>query len=281
MLALVLSSVVATSPPDEASAAFRRGRELLTKGRLADACAAFDESHRLDPALGALLNLAECTFKLEQHARAWMLYSEVLSWATRTKSEPRAVVARERLEALRPTVALAVASAPVETVVVIDRQRLVPGQTVALEPGAHVVEYVTGAETETRTITVKGGDTLTLTPTPPSPAPVRLETALEPAPAISVPEVTAAGSASPPPPARVGPVALGVSGAVLSVASAVALGWAVSIWNQGEAQRRGGPLTVTQQTYELAGTLYPVSVATLSAGLLALVGGVVWWLFLR
>lgn len=285
-VALALSLTVSATPTDEATAAFKRGRELMAKGRIADACAAFDESHRLDPALGALLNLAECTFKLEQHARAWAVYEEVLAWANRTGNQARANVARERLAALRPKVALVVVDAAPTDEVLLDRQRVLTGQTSALEPGAHVIEFKRDGATETRTFTVSGGQTLTV---------ARAEAAAKPPePKADVPRLDPteppAGStsqaivAAPTPraePSRAGPLALLIAGGVVSAASVITFGYATDVWSRGEAQQQSTVLSVTRREYELAGQLYPASVAGLVVGPVLLAAGVVWWLLMN
>ena len=54
--------VPATQASDVARAdlAFREGRALLTEGNYDAACPKLEESQRLDPALGTLVNLAVC-----------------------------------------------------------------------------------------------------------------------------------------------------------------------------------------------------------------------------
>ncbi|HEX3478093.1 MAG TPA: hypothetical protein VHT91_23890 [Kofleriaceae bacterium] len=57
-----------------AEALFRQGRELMAAGKTADACNAFAESQKLDPAISTLLNVASCREKLGQFATAWGLF---------------------------------------------------------------------------------------------------------------------------------------------------------------------------------------------------------------
>ncbi len=64
----------------------------------------------------------------------------------------------------------------------------------------------------------------------------------------------------------------------MSGAAGIALGFSVDAWNRGEAQRLGGPLSITQAQYELAGQLYPFSVAGLIVGPLLVAAGALWWL---
>ena len=58
----------------QAEALFRQGRQLLAAGKVAEACTAFDESQRLEPAITTLLNLAGCREKNGQLATAWGLF---------------------------------------------------------------------------------------------------------------------------------------------------------------------------------------------------------------
>ena len=58
----------------QAEVLFRQGRDLMTKGKYAEACAALQESEKLEPAVTTLLNLAGCREKLGQVATAWGLF---------------------------------------------------------------------------------------------------------------------------------------------------------------------------------------------------------------
>jgi hypothetical protein len=78
-LALVLSlapSARAQPAGAQAETLFREGRDLMTAGKIAEACAAFDESQKLDAAVTTLLNLAGCREKNSQLATAWGLFLE-------------------------------------------------------------------------------------------------------------------------------------------------------------------------------------------------------------
>jgi hypothetical protein len=60
----------------QAEALFRRGRELMDQQKYDQACAAFAESQKLEPATTTLLNLAGCREKAMQFASAWGLFLE-------------------------------------------------------------------------------------------------------------------------------------------------------------------------------------------------------------
>jgi tetratricopeptide (TPR) repeat protein len=66
----------AQSSTAQAETLFRQGKDLMARGKLAEACAAFDASQKLDPTLATLLNQASCREKNGQLATAWGLFLE-------------------------------------------------------------------------------------------------------------------------------------------------------------------------------------------------------------
>jgi tetratricopeptide (TPR) repeat protein len=91
----------------QAEALFRQGRELMAAGNVAEACSAFEESQKLDPAVTTLLNLGGCREKLGQIATAWGLF---LDAARQTRAATDAAgqklhgVAQARVDKLEPRV---------------------------------------------------------------------------------------------------------------------------------------------------------------------------------
>jgi hypothetical protein len=53
---------------------FRNGKRLLKQGKVAEACASFDASQKLDPTVSTLLNQANCRERNNQLATAWGLF---------------------------------------------------------------------------------------------------------------------------------------------------------------------------------------------------------------
>jgi hypothetical protein len=76
--AIVLATTPAAAQPAGAQAEvlFRQGREQMAAGKLAEACASFAESQKLEPAVGTLLNLAGCNEKRHLIASAWGQFLE-------------------------------------------------------------------------------------------------------------------------------------------------------------------------------------------------------------
>ncbi len=68
------STVHAQPAAAQAETMFRNGKRLLSQGKIAEACAAFDASQKLEPTVSTLLNQANCREKNGQLATAWGLF---------------------------------------------------------------------------------------------------------------------------------------------------------------------------------------------------------------
>lgn len=60
----------------QAQVLFDQGITLMDAGKFGEACAAFDASDKLEPAIATLLNRADCREKNHQYATAWGLFLE-------------------------------------------------------------------------------------------------------------------------------------------------------------------------------------------------------------
>jgi hypothetical protein len=129
----------------EAEQLFLQGRALMEQGDFDQACRALEASHKLDPALGTLLNLALCNEKRGKVASAWALYREVEDLARRESQKKRADTARERARALQaelPRLLIAIAAQGRVPGLTIERDGLAVdtallGQAVYVDPGVH------------------------------------------------------------------------------------------------------------------------------------------------
>lgn len=65
-------------PSPAAEQAFARGKDALTVGKYAEACAAFEDSHRLDPQPVTLFNIALCDEQLGKLASALAIYTQLV-----------------------------------------------------------------------------------------------------------------------------------------------------------------------------------------------------------
>jgi hypothetical protein len=106
--------------PGAAEALFRDARALLAAGKVELACARFEESYRLDPAPGTLLNVADCSRRAGKSATAWGQFVEAARVFRRRNEERRAQFADQEAKKLEPTLAhlIVEAEAPPEDLVV-------------------------------------------------------------------------------------------------------------------------------------------------------------------
>jgi hypothetical protein len=89
------------SPKHAAEDSFQRGRELMAQRKFTAACAAFEQSQRLDPAAGTRYNLAGCYAELGKLATAWAVYLEL---ARSDKNAERRAKSNELATKLTPRV---------------------------------------------------------------------------------------------------------------------------------------------------------------------------------
>ena len=132
-----------------AEALFRRALELMDEGRHARACPMLEESRRLDPAMGTMFRLAECYEHTERLGEAFMMYQDVATQARQRHAEDRAEVARARLAALGPRVAVVNLIVPDEALKEPDLaitwdgreiERTLWNAGIVVTAGAHVLE---------------------------------------------------------------------------------------------------------------------------------------------
>jgi tetratricopeptide (TPR) repeat protein len=150
--ALAAFALAAAAPPAAADAksaekAFRKGKKLQGQKKYAEACAAFEDSFREDPAIGAQLNVARCFEEWGKLATAYDAYQEAHKLARATKDD-RAPQIRELLERFDKKVPLVIISLPKGRLpppglaVTLDGNELAEdqlGQPLRLDPGEHVL----------------------------------------------------------------------------------------------------------------------------------------------
>ena len=72
----------------------------MSQSRHSEACPLYFESMNLDPALGTLLNLANCSEVSGDKARACRLFSMAATWANEKHQAERARFAESRAKSL-------------------------------------------------------------------------------------------------------------------------------------------------------------------------------------
>ncbi len=149
--ALSFTGRVNAQPNDGKAAAevlFQAGQRLLSEGKLEIACQKFEESERLDHALGTMLNIANCYEKSGRTASAWAMYREVANLAQTKHDTGREGFATSHAEALAPrlsTLTIVVADGQGGDGLVIKRDGVPIGQALwgmptPVDPGDHKIE---------------------------------------------------------------------------------------------------------------------------------------------
>lgn len=91
-----------TGDSASAEALFETGKQLLDEGKVADACPKFEESLKLDDAIGTRFQLARCYEALGRSASAWTLYLDVAAKAKMSGQADRESFARGEAARLKP-----------------------------------------------------------------------------------------------------------------------------------------------------------------------------------
>lgn len=136
------------APNASAEQRFRRGQSLIQAGRVAEACREFEESQRLEPALGTLLNMANCHERIDRPLLAMREFQEAASAAHAAGIADVESFARERASTLAreiPSLEVRVdrTTAPVGLSVRLDSALIAPpewGIPRPLEPGRYRIE---------------------------------------------------------------------------------------------------------------------------------------------
>ncbi|MEO7732863.1 MAG: hypothetical protein ABIY55_18000, partial [Kofleriaceae bacterium] len=92
----------AQSASAQAQSLFDEGRKLMKAGKTAEACAAFESSQKLDPAVTTLLNLADCRETNQQLATAWGVFGDANRLARTTSNDKLARIASSHVQKLAP-----------------------------------------------------------------------------------------------------------------------------------------------------------------------------------
>jgi tetratricopeptide (TPR) repeat protein len=218
----VLGASSRSARADDADQQFKLGKKLLAERRYGEACRAFEKSDRLDPGIGAKLNVAKCYQEWGRLATAWRWFSDAERMARDSKDD-RAVKIHalvEELDASVPRLTLKAApDANTDGVVLkldgVDIDVRTLGTERRVDPGPHVVEYIVNGKSRTRTVPVERGGS----------SEVNLELPRKPRPA-STPTTAAAGKPGDDPNRTrrlVGLGASGVGGLLIVIAGVVTL----------------------------------------------------------
>ncbi len=112
LLLLALLAARALAEPTAADQTFKRGRELMRDHKYAEACAAFEQSQRLDPEFGTLFNLATCEEKLGKLASAYNHFRELAKVDTNAARRAQSADEASKLAPKVPKLVVSIAPSP-------------------------------------------------------------------------------------------------------------------------------------------------------------------------
>ncbi|HEU4733834.1 MAG TPA: hypothetical protein VFT22_38340 [Kofleriaceae bacterium] len=167
LAAAVVATLGALERPvraDRADQLFKKGKKLLAEKRYPEACTAFEDSDRLDPGIGAKLNVAKCYEEWGRLATAWRWYTDAERMATDAHDERarkiHALIAELDDSVPRLTIKAAAHADTTGVVVKLDGVALdvhALGAERRVDPGPHTIEYVVSGHAVTKVVPLERG----------------------------------------------------------------------------------------------------------------------------
>lgn len=140
---------------------FQKGKELMAQNKPEDACPKFEESQRLDPSVGTMLNLARCHSELGRTATAWAEYKQAATMARAAGQTDREQGAKEYADKLEPKLSFLTITVETRTAglrIKRDGEEVGSpsfGMPIAVDPGKHTIEVsAPGFDTWSTTIEI-------------------------------------------------------------------------------------------------------------------------------
>jgi hypothetical protein len=262
---------------------FREGRTLLAAGKIAEACAAFEASHKLEPAMSTLMNLAACRERNGQLATAWGLFLDV-ERRTRTAGDDASrrlhQVALDRAARLEPRISKLTISVSAESQ--IDRLEILRGSD-AIEPAMwnralpvdggsyQIIARAPGASAWASDVTVAPEGDVKTVEIP------KLQSAVTPVAPRTSSGASGPGAAGRDAPSPRLPLIIAGGGALLLGGALGAILWGNSTYDQARAEQTSQARR--DALYSAANTRRHVALGLAAAGVAC--GGVASWLYLR
>lgn len=167
---VVVCALATTARADRADQLFRIGKKLLADKKYAEACTAFEESDRIDPGIGAKLNVARCYQEWGKLATAWRWYGDAENMAIGAR-DARAKKIRELIDELDPsvprlTIRLPAGVAAAGVAIRLDGIALEAaaiGVERRVDPGPHQIDAVIDGETQTKVVPIERGGSSEIT----------------------------------------------------------------------------------------------------------------------
>jgi hypothetical protein len=269
-----------------AEALFQEGRRLMAQNKVAEACPKFEESHRLAPKLGTLLNLATCHDKQGKTGSAWGELTEALTLAKQAGEAERVAYARKLLDDLEKRLSRVVLEVPKPTdgeEVKLDGRVIVAAAfrtPIPVDPGDHTIEATAPGHASWSTIIgAKPGPSSVTVEVPALVASAAPSDTAPPSP----PPPAKKGPPPPPPPESHGPSGQLVAGLVIGGVGLAGIGvgsvfGVMTFGKQSDSEDHCVETRCDAEGVDLrdsASTTATVSTIAFGVGAAALVGGIV------
>ncbi|HEX4420514.1 MAG TPA: hypothetical protein VH165_21510 [Kofleriaceae bacterium] len=163
-LGAALAVLCGIAHADRADQLFKKGKRLLAEKHYAEACTAFQDSDRLDPGIGAKLNVARCYQEWGKLATAYRWFSEAEQLAKELKDD-RAKKIRSLIDELEPSIPRLTVKAPADAITTnlvlsLDGKPLDPAQlgiSQRVDPGPHQIDYTVDGRNQEKVIPIERG----------------------------------------------------------------------------------------------------------------------------
>jgi tetratricopeptide (TPR) repeat protein len=162
---IALCALAGAAHADRAEQLFKKGQKLLAEKRYAEACTAFEDSDRIDPEIGAKLNVARCYQEWGKLATAWRWYTDAEQMASKVgdKRTPKIHAVIEDLDRDVPRLTLVLPPDAItdHLVIQLDGVSLAlasVGDELRVDPGPHEVTVIVEGRQRPRPVSVQRRD---------------------------------------------------------------------------------------------------------------------------
>jgi len=162
---VALCALAGAAHADRAEQLFKKGQKLLAEKRYAEACTAFEDSDRIDPEIGAKLNVARCYQEWGKLATAWRWYTDAEQMASKAgdKRTPKIHALIEDLDRDVPRLTLVLPPDAItdHLAIQLDGVQIALaslGEELRVDPGPHEVTVVVEGRSRPRAVPVQRRD---------------------------------------------------------------------------------------------------------------------------
>ncbi|MGE0867167.1 MAG: hypothetical protein AB7P03_01300 [Kofleriaceae bacterium] len=160
-IATVMFVALGTAAAEDADALFQSGKRLLAEKKYAEACKAFHEVDKIDPGIGAKLNVARCFEEWGRLATAYHWYASAEKMAIDTRDDRAAKISElmKSLDARVPRLVLRSSAPAAISDVAIDDEPVagaVLDTDLRVDAGPHTISYKLDGERRTQAVTISG-----------------------------------------------------------------------------------------------------------------------------